>query len=161
EPVLLSDQFGKYRIVRRLGAGGMGTVYLAHDTILGRDIALKVCHLTDDPLARERFRQEARASAVLRHPNLCPVHEYDERDGLALLTLAYIQGPSLEEVLKTQPLDQRQAAILVRKVALAMQAAHEGGVIHRDLKPANIILERNEPVIVDFGLARRRDATTR
>src|SRR6202042_1828090 len=90
----LPEQFGPYRIVRPLGKGGMGAVYLARDTRLDRDVALKVCSLVANPEARERFRREARAAASLRHPNLCPVHEFDVRDGIAYLTMAFIEGPT-------------------------------------------------------------------
>src|SRR5271163_1797481 len=94
--VTLPAQFGPYQIVRPLGKGGMGSVYLARDTRLDRDVALKVCHIADKPEALERFRREARAAANLSHPNLCPVYEFDVRDGIAYLTMAYIDGPTLD-----------------------------------------------------------------
>ncbi len=96
-PLPLPEMFGKYRIVRRLGKGGMGTVYLARDTRLDRDVALKVCHLSEDPQSQERFRREAKAARSLSHPNLCPVYEFVESEGLAYLTMAFIDGPTLEE----------------------------------------------------------------
>src|SRR5438270_10149758 len=92
-PGTLPERFGPYRIVRRLGKGGMGTVFLARDTRLDRDVALKICHLSEHPHALERFRREAKAAANLSHPNLCPVYEYDVRDGIAYLTMAFIDGP--------------------------------------------------------------------
>ena len=153
--VQLPEQFGHYRIVKRLGQGGMGTVYLALDQRLNRRVALKVCHIAaNHPQALERFRREAQAAASLRHANLCPIYEYGEQDGIHYFTMAHIEGQSLGHWLaRRPPLSQREAALLVRKLALAMQEAHAGGVIHRDLKPANIMLERGEPIILDFGLA--------
>ena len=161
-PAALPEQFGPYRILRPLGKGGMGSVYLARDTRLDRNVALKVCHLANDPQALERFRREARAAASLRHPNLCPVHEFDVRDGIAYLTMAFIEGPTLAQWVAEHPLSQKQAAVLVARLALAMQEAHDKGVIHRDLKPANIALdEKGKPVILDFGLARLTAAHTK
>ncbi len=153
----LPERFGPYHVLRRLGRGGMGTVYLARDTRLDRPVALKVCHLDNHPQALERFRREARAAAALRHPNLCPVYEYDVRDGIPYLVMAYIGGGTLADRLqKHGPLPQREAALLVLRLALAMDVAHRQGVVHRDLKPANVALdERGEPVILDFGLARQ------
>src|SRR4051794_30138024 len=145
----LPEQFGPYRIVRRLGKGGMGTVYLARDTRLDRDVALKVCHVGDSPQALARFRREAHAAAALRHPNLCPVYECDVLGGITYLTMACIQGPTLGDWLSQRgPVSQRQIAVLVLKMALALAEAHRHGVIHRDLKPANVAIERGEPVIL-------------
>jgi serine/threonine protein kinase len=138
-PPVLPEQFGPYRIVRPLGKGGMGAVYLARDTRLDRDVALKVCTLADNATALERFRREAKAAAALSHQHLCPVYEFDVRDGIAYLTMAYVEGPTLSSwVAKRGGLSQRDAARMVAKLALAMQAAHDAGVVHRDLKPANV-----------------------
>jgi serine/threonine protein kinase len=157
----LPEQFGRYRIVKQLGQGGMGAVYLAHDTQLDRPVALKVPHFTaaDGPDVLERFRQEARAAATLSHPNLCPVYDVGEINGRNYLTMAYIEGKPLSDYLRgDKQLPQRQVAALIRKLALALQEAHAKGVIHRDLKPSNIMFnQRKEPVIMDFGLARRID----
>jgi hypothetical protein len=159
QPVNLPEQFGRYRIVERLGQGGMGAVYLAHDTQLDRRVALKVPSFScqEDPSALERFHREARAAATLDHPNLCPVHDVGQIDGTPYLTMAYVEGESLAQRLaKKLTFSQRDAAVLVRKVALAMTEAHAHGVIHRDLKPSNVMLNRRgEPVVMDFGLARR------
>jgi serine/threonine protein kinase len=158
-PHSLPEQFGRYRILRPLGQGGMGSVYLAHDTQLDRPVALKVPHFQpeDGPQVRERFFREARAAATLAHPNLCPVHDVGEINGTPYLTMAYIEGQPLSHLLRDgQPWPQRLAAKVVRKLALALQEAHARGVIHRDLKPANIMINaRKEPVIMDFGLAHR------
>lgn len=154
----LPEQFGRYRIVKRLGRGGMGTVYLAQDGPLDRLVALKVPHFApeDDPEILERFYREARAAATIEHPNICPVYDVGQVDGTPYLTMAYIDGKPLSEFIGGQPLAQRQVASLVRKLALALQEAHERKVVHRDLKPSNIMInQRREPVIMDFGLAFR------
>ena len=159
-------RFGRYRILKPLGACGMGAVYLAHDGELKRDVALKVPHLigADDPKARERFVREARAAAVLAHPNICPIHDVGEFNGRPYLTMRYVAGKPLSALVKEgQPLPPRPAAALIRKVAEAMQYAHAKGVVHRDLKPANIMMEaarepgRWDPVVIDFGIAMRTD----
>jgi serine/threonine protein kinase len=156
------EQFGRYRILRKLGQGAMGSVYLAEDTHLQRQVALKVPQLSvaDSPEALERFEREARAVAALHHPNICPVYDAGVIAAIPYLTMAYLKGQPLSELIAAgQPWPQRQAAALVRQLALALAEAHEHGVIHRDLKPANIMIkEHGDPVIMDFGLARRLDA---
>ncbi len=154
----LPSQFGRYRIIRQLGKGGMGAVYLAHDPQLDRQVALKVPHLGADSLhIRDRFYREARAAATIEHSNICPVHEVGDVNGVPYLTMAYIEGRPLSALIhRDRLLPQRQVAAFVQKLALALQEAHAKGVVHRDLKPANIMInQRNEPVIMDFGLARR------
>jgi predicted Ser/Thr protein kinase len=156
--VALPQHFGRYRIVRELGRGAMGIVYLAHDSQLDRMVALKVpqFNAADGPEVRQRFLREARAAATIEHPNVCPVYDVGEINGTLYLTMAYLQGQPLTQLLKDAPLPQRQATALVRQLALALQAAHEHGIIHRDLKPDNIVInQRGEPIILDFGLARR------
>jgi len=162
-PEPLPEQFGRYRIIKRLGQGGMGSVYLAQDTHLERPVALKVPDFGnhEDPDARRRFLEEARTAATLRHPYLCPVYDAGEIDGQPYLTMAYIQGQSLAALIGAEGWPQRQVAALVGKLALALQEAHTKKVVHRDLKPANVMIkttgQRREPVIVDFGLARREN----
>ncbi len=157
----LPEEFGRYQIIERLGQGGMGSVYLAEDTQLGRRVALKVPEFGphDGPEARKRFLEEARAAATLDHPNLCRVYDAGEVHGQFYLTMAYIEGQSLKASISDQSRTPQQAAALVGKLAQALQVAHARGVIHRDLKPANIMIktkgQRREPVIVDFGLAHR------
>jgi eukaryotic-like serine/threonine-protein kinase len=155
----LPEHFGRYRVLRCLGQGTMGAVYLADDTELERPVALKIPKFTDDgdeDLAT-RFYREARAAAHLRHANLCPVYDVGEIDGVRYLSMAYIEGQPLSEVLANGgPLDGRAAATFVLKLARALEVAHGRGVIHRDLKPANIMIDgHQEPMIMDFGLARR------
>jgi predicted Ser/Thr protein kinase len=157
----LPEHFGRYHILRKLGQGGMGAVYLAHDTELDRPVALKVPRFSaGDSDAIERFKREARTAATLRHPNLCPIYDVGQIDGRLYLTMAYVEGRSLAELIRSgsgdEWLPERPVADLVRKLALALEEAHAKGVIHRDLKPANIMVgERHEPVILDFGLARQ------
>jgi predicted Ser/Thr protein kinase len=154
----LPAQFGRYRLDRLLGKGGMGAVYLAHDTQLDRQVALKVPMIAhDEGELRERFFREARAAATLHHPNLCPVYDIGEQDGVVYLTMAYIEGESLADYLRAhQPFPMREAAELVRLMATALQEVHDHGIIHRDLKPGNVLMSRRQgPVIMDFGLARR------
>jgi hypothetical protein len=157
--VSLPEKFGRYRIVRELGRGAMGAVYLAHDSQLDRMVALKVPQFSaaDGPEIRQRFHSEARAAATIEHPGVCPVYDVGEISGTPYLTMAYLQGQPLSHILEgTKPLPERKAASLVRQLTAALQAAHERGVIHRDLKPSNVIInQRGEPVVLDFGLARR------
>lgn len=155
----LPERFGRYRILKKLGQGGMGTVYLAADTQLDRQVALKVPQFTaqDGHDAVERFLREARAAATIQHPNLCPVYDVGQIDGTHYMTMAYIDGHLLSAYIRpNKPVPPRKAASVIRKVAQALQEAHAQGIIHRDLKPTNIFVnQRNEPVVMDFGLARR------
>jgi predicted Rossmann-fold nucleotide-binding protein len=149
----------RYRLLRQLGAGGMGVVHLAQDTLLDRLVALKLPRFGPDEGAdaERRFEREARAAARLHHPNLCPVFDVGRLDGQSYLTMPYLEGRTLAELLRAgERLDTNQAADLVRVLALALDEAHRQGVVHRDLKPANVMLtDRGDPVILDFGLARR------
>jgi predicted Ser/Thr protein kinase len=158
----LPERFGRYRILKRLGQGGMGTVYLAHDSQLDRSVAVKVPHFRpeDGLRALERFPIEARAAAALNHRNICRVHDAGQIDGVPYLTMAYIEGRSLSDLLRAkQPFAPAEAAAVVRKLALALHEAHAQGVIHRDLKPSNILIDKHdEPVLMDFGLARKTGA---
>jgi formylglycine-generating enzyme required for sulfatase activity len=149
---------GRYQILRTLGRGGQGAVYLAHDAELDRDVALKLPRLdADDGLAvPDRFLCEARAAAQLHHPNICPVYDVGRVGGVPYLTMAYIEGKPLSPRAGFQLICPRRAAAMVRTLALALAKAHDKGVIHRDLKPSNILIQpQGEPVIMDFGLARR------
>ncbi|CAN5612328.1 hypothetical protein BH23PLA1_BH23PLA1_38660 [soil metagenome] len=154
----LGTMFGRYRIDKMLGEGGMGAVYLAFDTELDRKVALKVPHFSahENPEVIQRFRREAKAAAGFHHPNLCPVHDVGQIDGKHFLTMPYIEGETLSSLLKEGPLPEQRAAEVIRILALALQRAHEKGVIHRDLKPSNIMVGLDGGLVVmDFGLARR------
>jgi Protein kinase domain len=154
----LPAKFGRYRVVKLLGRGGMGTVYQAHDTKLDRPVAVKVLRLdADDPHLVERFYREARIAASFTHPQLCPVYDVGERAGLHYLTMPLLAGETLAAHLRREgPLPERAAAQLAAIIARAIHEAHQAGVVHRDLKPANVMLnERRQPVVMDFGLARR------
>jgi serine/threonine protein kinase len=155
----LPERFGRYKIVRSLGSGAMGDVYLADDSQLDRPVALKIPRFSDDHDDEliERFYREARAAATVRHPNLCPVYDAGEIDGIHYLSMAFIEGRPLCDLLSTKKrLVPREAATLILKLAKALNAAHTSGVIHRDLKPANIMIDaHDEPIIMDFGLSRR------
>jgi serine/threonine protein kinase len=160
--VALPCLFGRYRLEKLLGKGGMGVVYQAEDTQLGRTVALKIPFLkgAGAGTVRARFLSEARSAALLSHPNICPVFDLGEVDGVPYLTMAYVHGKPLSRLVGLgSPLEPAQAANLVRKIALALAEAHARGVIHRDLKPGNVLIDgKGEPIIMDFGLARRADS---
>lgn len=160
-PRLAGDTFGRYRILKTLGEGAMGSVYLALDMQLQRKIALKIPKVNPKEQSRfiERFMREARAAATLTHPNICPVYDVGEIDGVHFITMGYIQGHSLSDFVNPdKPQNERNISTVVRKIALALHEAHVNGLVHRDVKPANIMIDhRNEPIIMDFGLARHID----
>ncbi|QDT33268.1 protein kinase domain-containing protein [Thalassoglobus polymorphus] len=160
--IQIPKTFGRYAIQKVLGQGAMGAVYLAKDTQLDRDVALKIpkfgdCNGVAEKELLERFYREARASATLRSPNICPVYDVGEIDGQHYITMAYIEGRPLKDFTKSKKShSEKQIITTVRKLALGLDEAHKIGVIHRDLKPANIMVDQyGEPVVMDFGLARR------
>ena len=160
--VAIPENFGRYAIQKVLGQGAMGAVYLARDTQLDRDVALKIPKFgdgngVDDEELLERFYREARASATLRSPNICPVYDVGEIDGQHYITMAFIEGRPLKDFTKSKKKhSEKQIATTIRKLAVGLAEAHQIGVIHRDLKPANIMVDqKGEPVVMDFGLARR------
>ena len=149
--------FGRYRIDCVLGSGGMGVVFLARDTRMERHVALKIPRFDSDGQLHliERFQHEARIMASVQHRNLCPIINVDEQDGRHYLTMAYIDGKPLSQLIKSgSSFAMGQIAEWVRKLAMALDAAHHAGIVHRDLKPANIIIDQSgEPILMDFGLA--------
>jgi formylglycine-generating enzyme required for sulfatase activity/predicted Ser/Thr protein kinase len=160
----LAGEFGRYRIIRALGKGAMGTVYLAEDTQLQRQVALKTPQFEQEPTPEllERFYREARAAGTLRHPNICPVYDVGQIGETHYISMAYIDGHPLSAFVRSaKPQPERQILIIIRKLAQALQEAHDLGIVHRDLKPANIMVDkRNEPIIMDFGLARQLQRET-
>ena len=160
---LIGATLGHYRVESRVGAGGMGVVYRAHDLHLQRSVALKLLssHLTADAHARERFLTEARAAAALDHPNICAIHEAGETEnGLPYIALAFCQGESLRTRIARGRLPAAEAAGIALQMTRALAAAHARGIIHRDVKPANAMIAPDGLVkLVDFGLARLTDAS--
>src|SRR5215510_9425415 len=150
------ETLGHYRILDRIGAGGMGEVYRARDTRLGRTVAIKVLSaaVAGDQDRRERFLQEARATAALSHPNIAALYEIGEDQGQLFLVVEFVPGETLGATIAGRPLNPRRALDLAIQVADALADAHAVGIIHRDIKPANIIVTpKGNAKILDFGLA--------
>ena len=145
-----------YKILEKIGEGGMGVVYKAEDAKLGRTVALKflAAHLLADAESRKRFEREAKAAAALNHPNICTIHEIDEAEGRTFLAMEFIEGESLQARIESGPLPLNEALDLARQTADGLEAAHETGVVHRDIKPGNLLITPKEQIkILDFGLA--------
>ncbi|MEZ6127352.1 MAG: serine/threonine-protein kinase [Planctomycetaceae bacterium] len=161
--VTLPQVFGRYRVEKQLGAGAMGAVYLAHDTRLNRPVALKTptFDATADADLIERFQREASSAANLRHAGICPVFDVGEINGVHFISMAYIEGKPLSEIVDSQKrLPVRTVVSLIRRIAQALDHAHGDGVVHRDLKPANIMIDKQcQPLIMDFGLALKVDTS--
>jgi serine/threonine-protein kinase len=148
---------GRYKIIGKLGEGGMGVVYKAEDTKLKRIVALKFLppELTHIIEVKERFIREAQASAALDHPNICTVHEIDDFEGKTFISMAYVEGQSLRDKIESGPLEVNKSLEIAIQVAEGLQEAHKKGVVHRDIKSPNIMVtERDQAKIMDFGLAR-------
>jgi serine/threonine-protein kinase len=156
-PLGIGTRLGPYEIVSPIGAGGMGEVYRARDTKLGRDVALKILpeSFVHDPDRVARFRREAQVLASLNHPNIAAIYGLEEENGSQFLILELVEGATLEQRLKSGPLPLEEALTVARQIADALEAAHEKGIIHRDLKPANIAFTADGQVkVLDFGLAK-------
>jgi len=161
----MEERIGHYSIVAELGRGGMGVVYKAHEESLNRFVALKVLgkHLSEDESFVERFKREAQSAAALNHPNIVQVYSIDEFDGQHCFAMEYVQGVSIQQMIKAQgPMDPVTAGRLILQAASGLAAAHGEGIVHRDIKPANLMVdERGLVKIADFGLALLAAGTTR
>ncbi|MGH9930488.1 MAG: serine/threonine protein kinase, partial [Pyrinomonadaceae bacterium] len=150
-------KLGRYEIVSSIGVGGMGEVYLAHDTKLDRSVAIKFLNeeFSKDADKLNRFIQEARAASALNHPNILTIHEIGEIDGLRFMATEYIEGLTLSEFLRQQKPILIEVLQIAIQIVSALQAAHEAGIVHRDIKPDNIMMRRDGIVkVLDFGLAK-------
>src|SRR5713226_9946875 len=155
-PLSSGTRLGPYEILNPLGAGGMGEVYRARDTRLGRDVAIKILppHLSESTEARQRFEREARSLSSLNHPHICALYDIGHQDGMHYLVMEYLEGETLAQRIEKGTLPTEQLLRWAIEIASALEKAHRMGFVHRDLKPGNIMLTKEGAKLLDFGLAK-------